>query len=177
MTDSMIFFFNILFDVSLFQINGIFNDYSKILDLIFMNEKEDWFIKRCDPISPPEDRFHPTIELNIYVLAEVRKKHRYKVISCHRLDYNKFNYLLLNVDWDSVILRNNLDNIIFNFYAVLRHCISESRFASQARHQNEIRKIFLRRFPLSRLLAKTLRVNKIAMKSFSKKKSVVRSRL
>ena len=31
---------------------------------------------------------------------------------------------------------------------------------SQARHQNEIRKVFLRRFPLSRFLAKTLRVNR-----------------
>ena len=31
-------------------------------------------------------------------------------------------------------------------------------FDSQARHQNEIRKVFLRRFPLSRFLAKTLSV-------------------
>ena len=30
-------------------------------------------------------------------------------------------------------------------------------FESQVRHQNEIRKVFLRRFPLSRFLAKTLR--------------------
>ena len=44
-------------------------------------------------------------------------------------------------------------------------------FESQARHQNEIRKVFLRHFPLSRFLAKTLRVNKIAIKSFSKKLS------
>ena len=66
-------FFKILFDVSLFQINGILNDYSKILDLIFVNDKENCFIKRCDPISTPEDRFHPTIELNNYVLAEVTK--------------------------------------------------------------------------------------------------------
>ena len=49
-------------------------------------------------------------------------------------------------------------------------------FEPQARHQNKIRKVFRRRFPLSRFLAKTLRVNKIAMKSFSKK-SVVRIRL
>ena len=41
-------------------------------------------------------------------------------------------------------------------------------FESQERQQNEIRKVFLRRFALSRFLAKTLRVNKIAMKSFSK---------
>ena len=44
----------------------------------------------------------------------------------------------------------------------------KSGFESQARHQNKIRKVFVRRFPLSRFLAKTLRVNKIAMKSFSK---------
>ena len=40
-------------------------------------------------------------------------------------------------------------------------------FEPEVRHQNKIRKVFLRRFPLSRFLAETLRVNKIAMKSFS----------
>ena len=41
---------------------------------------------------------------------------------------------------------------------------------NRVRHQwiNEIRKVFIRRFPLSSLLAKTLRVNKIPMESFSK---------
>ena len=42
------------------------------------------------------------------------------------------------------------------------------RLESQARHQNELRKVFLRRFSLSSFLAKTLRVNKITVKSFSK---------
>ena len=41
-------------------------------------------------------------------------------------------------------------------------------FEPQARHQNKIRKIFLLRFSPSTFLAKTLRVNKIAMKSLSK---------
>ena len=58
--DSFDEFFNILFDVSLFQINVILNYYFKILDLIFVNDKEDCFIKRCDLISTPEDRFHPS---------------------------------------------------------------------------------------------------------------------
>ena len=40
-------------------------------------------------------------------------------------------------------------------------------FEPQARHQNKIQKVCLRRFPLSRFLAKTLRINKIAMNSFS----------
>ena len=70
----------------------------------------------CDPISTPEDRFHPTIELNMNVQAEVRKKH-YKTSCFHRMDYNTFNYLLLN-DWDSIISGNNLDNIVSNPYVV-----------------------------------------------------------
>ena len=41
--------------------------------------------------------------------------------------------------------------------------------------KTEIRKIFFRRLPLSRFLAKTLRANKPAMKKVSQKKSVVRS--
>ena len=49
-------------------------------------------------------------------------------------------------------------------------------FDSQARHQNQIQKVFLRRFPLSRFLAKTLRVNQNWREKFHKK-SVVQSRL
>ena len=41
-------------------------------------------------------------------------------------------------------------------------------FEPQARNQNKMQKVFLRRFSLSRFLATTLRANKIAMKSFSK---------
>ena len=52
----------------------------------------------------------------------------------------------------------------------------KSAFEPQARCQNKIQKIFPRLLPLRRFLAKTLIVNKIAMKSFLKK-SVVRSRL
>ena len=39
-------------------------------------------------------------------------------------------------------------------------------FEPQARHQYKIQKVFIRWFPLSRYLVKTLRINKIAMKSF-----------
>ena len=49
-------------------------------------------------------------------------------------------------------------------------------FELQARHQNKIQKVFLWRFPLSRFLAKTLRVNKNCHEKLLKK-SVVRSRL
>ena len=37
------------------------------------------------------------------------------------------------------------------------------KFIRKARHQNELRKVFLQRFPLSRFLAKIPRVNKIKL--------------
>ena len=40
------------------------------------------------------------------------------------------------------------------------------RFGPQDKHENKIQKIYLRRFPFSRFLTKTLRVNKVAMKKF-----------
>ena len=45
-------------------------------------------------------------------------------------------------------------------------------FGSQARHQNKMRKIFFRCFPLSRFLAKILRVNKKCHEKFLKKSFV-----
>ena len=44
-------------------------------------------------------------------------------------------------------------------------------FEPKARHQNKIQKLFLRRFSLSRFLAKTLRVNKSCHEMFLKKLS------
>ena len=41
-------------------------------------------------------------------------------------------------------------------------------FKPQVRHQNKIQSVFCRRFSPGRFRAKTLRVNKIAMKTFSK---------
>ena len=46
-------------------------------------------------------------------------------------------------------------------------------FQPQARHQNEIRKVFFRRYPSSRFLKKNLRVNKIFLKKFLKNLSFV----
>ena len=61
--------------------------------------------------------------------------------------------------------------------SVLAYYTQKPGFVSQVSHQkwNKKKKIFLRRLPLCRFLAKTLRVNKAAMKKYLKK-SVVRSR-
>ena len=68
---------------------------------------------------------------------------------------------------------------IFAFFFLLcwytsrshRGLLGKPGFEPQARRKNQIQKVFLRRFSLSRFLAKSLRVNKIAMKGFSKKLS------
>ena len=52
---------------------------------------------------------------------------------------------------------------------ILGNETSEALVRLEVRHQVKIQKVFLWRFPLSRFLAEILRVNKIVMKSFSKK--------
>ncbi|KAI8122780.1 hypothetical protein CVS40_6538 [Lucilia cuprina] len=44
-------FINFLYDMGLFQINGIRNEYSKLLDSIFVNDVSNSFIKRSFPNS------------------------------------------------------------------------------------------------------------------------------
>lgn len=56
-------FLNMLYDLSLVQINGVQNEFSRILDLVFVNDKEDFLVTRSDPITVPEDKYHPAIEL------------------------------------------------------------------------------------------------------------------
>ena len=53
-------FFNILYDLDLFQINGIPNINFKISHLIFiyLNEVTNSFIERSFPITSPEDFYH-----------------------------------------------------------------------------------------------------------------------
>ena len=54
------------------------------------------------------------------------------------------------------------------FVIMVRFLDLKPGFELQARQQNKIQKVFLRWFHLSRFLAKTLRINNIVMKNFSK---------
>ena len=90
--------------------------------------------------------------------------------------------LVLKMYKNKLILISSFKNFVFTSFIAFnmasklpwssRQCVGlldeKPGSESQGRHQNEIRKVFLRRFPLSRFLAKTLRINKIAIKSFSK---------
>ena len=74
--------------------------------------------------------------------------------------------ILRNFSWQFYIQSEFLPEILWEEIAeediLCVFCLLDEKpgFESQARHQNKIRKVFPWRFPLSRFLAKTLRVNK-----------------
>lgn len=97
-------FFNILYDLGLFQINGIPNINFKILDLIFVNEVTNSFIKRSFPITSPEDCYHPTLVVKTSIpfnLSMPSCSKNEKVFSFKHTNYNMLNELLINTDWHS----------------------------------------------------------------------------
>lgn len=117
-------FFNILYDMSLFQINGIMNDYLKILDLIFVNDIDDCYVKRTTPISVPEDRYHPAIELFVSIPPDCVLQPLVSVKSyCFkRTNYILLNELILNTNWyDILIPPVNLDVTLEDTFGLFYH--------------------------------------------------------
>ncbi|XP_037811233.1 uncharacterized protein LOC119603306 [Lucilia sericata] len=121
-------FFNILYDMGLFQINGIRNEYSKILDLIFVNDVSNSFIKRSSPISCPEDRYHPTIELRTSIslnFSTPSSSKNEKVFSFKHANYNKLNELLLDTNWQYLFsCHTNVDDKLKAFYMKLNNFLN-----------------------------------------------------
>lgn len=97
--------FNNLFDLSLFQLNGILNDNFKLLDLIFVNETAECSVKRTNPISSPEDRHHPTIEININIPSElVAPVKSCDMVFCFaQSNYYMLNELLNDINWHNLL--------------------------------------------------------------------------
>ena len=68
-----------------------------------------------DPLSIPEDVFHPTFKLS-FVIDKLQKsnskcfKSPKKVFDFHRTDYFTLNQLLSTINWESVFLSNNSVN-------------------------------------------------------------------
>lgn len=124
-------FIQSLFTCGLSQINHVRNAFGKLLDLAFVNQPSDTHVRNVSPITHPEDRHHPTIQLDIFLYNKVSQDEsvtniRNKVFCFPRTDYNKLNYLLSTVNWDIIISGDNLDNIVSNVYAVLHHSILET---------------------------------------------------
>ena len=52
-------------DLGLFQVNGVLNSMERILDLVFLEDPSIASLFRIDPISVPEDSYHPSLLLSI----------------------------------------------------------------------------------------------------------------
>ena len=73
---------------------------------------------RSDPLSTPEDVFHPTFKLS-FVIVKIQKsnsncfKSSKKVFDFHRTDCFKLNQLLSTINWELVFSSNeSINNFI-----------------------------------------------------------------
>lgn len=117
----------------LFQINNVHNIFGRLLDLAFVTQPMDIHIRNSLPLTLPEDKYHPTLYIEIYSPAnnlssspnEIKHKSN-KVYCFQRTNYIKLNYLLSNVNWSAIISDNNLEEIVSNFYSILHEFILEA---------------------------------------------------
>lgn len=122
-------FIQSILDFGLFQVNHIYNSCDRLLDLAFVNQPLDFHVRNTLPITYPEDRYHPTLDIEFCLQSSIlneRKNRSDKVFCFPRTNYAKLNFLLANVDWNSILYGNNFDYTVTNFYSVLHHCISET---------------------------------------------------
>lgn len=129
-------FIHSLLDLNLYQLNGILNVNSKLLDLIFINGCSDVTIHRCDAVSLPEDGHHPTIEINISNIKSTIANTMAKTKSFYfnKTNYNLLSELLINTNWDNIFMSHNmikgpeeidmlLDIFYKTIYVYMEHCI------------------------------------------------------
>lgn len=116
----------------LFQVNNVYNFLGKLLDLVFVNQPSEISLNSSAPVTNPEDRFHPTIDLRILLPSttsstNISNSIRSKKVYCFsRTDYPKLNSLLSAINWNDILSSKVLDVVINNFYSVLHDCISKS---------------------------------------------------
>ena len=123
-------FLDIISDCGLSQINNLLNPCNNILDLSFV-DLSICAIVRSDPLSIPEDIFHPTFKLS-FVIDKMPKSNSNCFKSSkkvHRTDYFILNQLLSTINWESVFSSNNsVNNFISNlnyFYDKLNGFIAK----------------------------------------------------
>lgn len=117
-------FLNNLSDLCLFQMNRVFNYNRKMLDLVFVNEPNDCSITRYCPISEPEDRHHPTIEISCTFPSShnpILYPEPKKVFCFKRSDHLMLNNLIFNTDWHQLLKIQNgspiaIDSMVNTFY-------------------------------------------------------------
>lgn len=120
---------NSLTGLNLFQLNHIINSRSRILDLMWVDDPSKFEISRVDPITLPEDRYHPTLGISCsfpHGSSSMSGTDDKSIFCFKRADYAKLNSLLLSVDWLTFCngLENNIDfdDLLRRFYDILYSC-------------------------------------------------------
>ena len=122
-------FMNNIFDLSLYEINSVCNEFGKIFDLVFVSDVNKCTVVRSEPVTSPEDHYHPTLKIIIDISSAHTPANKHitnqnKSYCFPRTNYTELNGILSNVNWDSILAINNIDNMVSNFYAILHNSIS-----------------------------------------------------
>lgn len=122
-------FLNGLSDGGLFQINNTTNMFGKLLDLIFVTEPAEYFTTRISPLSNPEDRYHPTLEITYSSPCSTLNSRQHEKIFCFkRTNYDALSTALCQINWNDVFAlhNDNLDQMLNSFYSLLNECLLKS---------------------------------------------------
>ena len=121
-------------DLGVYQINGVLNSNEKMLDLVFVDDVGSFIVSCIDPISVPEDRYHPTLgiifEVEYGELTKVHDSIIRKSFCFKHTNYNDLNDMLQHTDW-SFLFNVRLDNVnsidflVENFYNIMNNCFSK----------------------------------------------------
>lgn len=128
-------FLNDISDLCLTQINGIHNFNGKLLDLVFVNEPNDFTLLRSCPITKPEDRHHPTVLLSCpFPVNNVPKTplRTEKVFCFKKSNYFMINRLVRSTNWNELLSTANgsslnielmIETFYKTIYSIMDKCI------------------------------------------------------
>ncbi|XP_075167476.1 uncharacterized protein LOC142239568 [Haematobia irritans] len=114
------------FSLNLVQINQFFNILNKILDLVFIDKDMKYAINEClNPLSKL-DMHHKALELHVefYVFSKIA--HDSFRLDFKKCDFNLFNKLISDIDWNNLFVKNNLSDCYEVFLNVMNKLCEEN---------------------------------------------------
>lgn len=106
------------------QYNTYKNTSHNLLDLIFSNLSID--ITKCDMPMLPEDHHHPPLIINANdIFIEPLKINTITKYKFHQADYSKIIKHLNDIQWDTELNLNNIDDAVEIFYNHIHNCLKK----------------------------------------------------
>lgn len=116
------------------QINNIYNNSGKILDLI-LTDVPSYSISRSSDILCPEDPYHPALDISFTIDASTTLKlRRTSKLDFYKADYTVIRNYLDEFDWYSLLGDKDVDEMTRKFYDILYETIQ--RFVPQCKNRS-----------------------------------------